>query len=194
MEYGIQRRSICLLPVREHDIGWLLAALNDPEIWEMFGFERGSRARVMRQFRVGELVVGIIHLAANRKRIGFVILFPAVPPNDWWEFGYAITERSERNAFNALNTTDAMAHYLFDHLRQPKVGFRTRTDNRAADAVVRRLGYTPGHTASVDGHEYIFYTVDAEGWARRRAKLERGEALHPSGAGDTFVTLMTPFD
>lgn len=193
MEYGIQRRSIYLVPPADSDLSWLFAQFDEPEVFEMFGFMKPSHARVMRAYRTGNLVVGILHRVTTRARIGFVVLFPPAGELDFWEFGYAIPNTKDRDGFGALNATDAMATYAFDHLRVEKVGWRTREDNRAADAVVRRLGYRPRETRLIDGHSYTFYVLDTEGWQLRRQKLERWEAENPSGIGSAFVTLMPPY-
>jgi RimJ/RimL family protein N-acetyltransferase len=196
VKLAIQRRGILLAPPDERlDLPWLFSQFEDPAIWEMFGFNRSGRARIMRGLRRGELVVGILHRIAPRKRIGFVVMFPPPPPPgriDYWELGYAIPDPADRDAFSALSATDAMAHYMFEHLRVSAMGWRTRADNRAADAVIRRLGYQPYETIQVDGHPYTFYRLSQEGWAARRAKLDRGEAEHPSGTGATFVVLKEP--
>lgn len=161
----------------------------------MFGFEKPSKTRLMRSYRSGNLVVGIIRKAETKKRIGFVVMFPPAGNFDFWEFGYAIPNLADRDAFSALNTTDAMAHYMFDHLRVVACGWRTREDNRSADAVVRRLGYEAYTTMMLDGHNYTFYRLSQERWAKRKEKLLRGEETHPSGIGDVFVTLGEyPFD
>jgi RimJ/RimL family protein N-acetyltransferase len=192
MEYGIQRRSIYLAPPENEDIGWFFHQFEEPEVWEMFGFSGPARARLMRAFRSGNLVVGIIHRARDRRRIGFALCFPPAGTFDFWEFGYAISARDERNAYNALNTTDAMAHYMFEHLHITAIGWRTREDNYAADAIVRRLGYEPFSKSFIDGHNYTFYRLDQAGWAKRRARLDRGEEKYPSGVGGTFLLLPLP--
>jgi RimJ/RimL family protein N-acetyltransferase len=190
MDYGIQRRSIYLVPVEDHELLWLFHEFDRDEVWQMFGLPGPGRLRVMRAYRTGDLVVGIIRRVADRKRIGFVVLFPPNGDFDFWELGYAISDPRDRDAFSALNATDAAAHYMFDHCRVEALGWRTRADNRAADAVVRRLGYQPFGRWAVDGHDYTFYRLDQAGWARRRAKLEAGEQRAPSGLGEVFVTLL----
>ena len=195
MEYGIQRRSIYLVPPNSEDLPWLFDLFDTPEIYDMFGFNRPSKTRIMRAYRGGDLVVGIIRFAKTKKRLGFGIVFPPAGNFDFWEFAYAIPDPLDRDAFSALNTCDAMAHYMLEHLRVPAVGWRTREDNRAADAVVRRLGYEPFETMFVDGHNYTFYRMVLDGWLKRKARLMRGEETHPSGTGEVFVTLPAfPFD
>ena len=74
-------------------------------------------------------------------------MFPPDESRDYWEFSYAIPEVEDlSDAFAALNSTDAMAHYMFEHLQVEAMGWRVRTDNRKAHAVVRRLGYKPAET------------------------------------------------
>lgn len=194
MEYGIQRRSIYLIPPEGENLLWFFKQFDEPEIYEMFGFLRPARVKIMRAYREGNLVIGMLHRATTRKRIGFVIMFPPAGNFDFWELGYAISDPKDRDGYSALNATDAMAHYMFEHLRVTAMGWRTREDNRAADAVVRRLGYQPFDTSVLDGHKYTFYRLDREGWDKRRAKLDRGEETHPSGIGGTFLTLTSPYE
>lgn len=189
MEYGIQRRGIYLCPPSEADVTWFLEQFDIPEIWEMFGLDTPGRFKILRLYRSGDLVVGILHTVSPRKRIGFVVMFPPDKGRDYWEFGYAIPDPNDRDGFSAMYSTDAMAHYMFDHLGVEAMGWRTRSDNRAADAIIRRLGYQPQEERILEGHQYTFYRLDREGWARRKAKLDRGEAERPYGIGATFVTL-----
>jgi RimJ/RimL family protein N-acetyltransferase len=194
MEYGIQRRSIYLVPPEGKELTWFFEQFQREEIWQLFGFGAPSRPRIMRAYRSGNLVVGMIRKVATKERIGFAMCFPPAGNFDFWEFAYSISDPKDRDAYSAFNTTDAMAHYMFDHLRVVAVGWRTREDNRAADAVVRRLGYKSFETSIQDGHSYTFYRLDQEGWQLRRAKLDRGELQHPSGTGGTFVTLTAPYE
>lgn len=189
MEYGIQRRNIYLVPPEGDDLLWLFEQFDAPEVWQMFGFPGPSRLKIMRAYRSGNVVTSILKRVSDRHRLGFVVMFPPAQDFDFWEFGYAIPDVRDRDAFSALNATDAMAHYMFEHLRVEAMGWRTRADNTKADAVVRRLGYVPFGDWTVDGHHYTFYRLDQAGWAKRRAKLDKGEASHPSGLGDTFITL-----
>jgi RimJ/RimL family protein N-acetyltransferase len=189
VEYGIQRRSTYLVPPESEDLPWLFDQFDVPEVYMMFGFDRPSKLRMMRQYRSGNIVVALIKKAETKKRIGFAVMFPPAGNFDFWEFGYAIPEVLDRDAFSALNATDAMAHYMFEHLRVAACGWRTREDNRSADAVVRRLGYEPKETMTIDGHNYTFYRLSHERWMQRKEKLMRGEVTHPSGIGEAFVTL-----
>jgi RimJ/RimL family protein N-acetyltransferase len=192
MEYGIQRRRVYLVLADADDLTYVMAEFDRAEVWEMFGFSGPSGLKILRARRAGNLVLGMLKRVSDRKRIGFVIMFPPTADFDFWEFGYAIREPEDRDAFSALCATDAMAHYMFDHLRVEAMGWRTRADNRAADAVVRRLGYQPFGSWTVDGHHYTFYRLDREGWSKRVAKLEAGEKAHPSGLGEVFMTLADP--
>lgn len=192
VEYGIQRRTVYLIPPEGDDLLWMFEQFDQPEIWQMFGFPGPSKLKIMRAYRVGHGVFGIIYRAADRKRIGFVVMFPPTQDFDFWELGYAIPDPADRDAYCAFHSTDAMAHYMFEHLRVEAMGWRTRADNRAADAVVRRLGYKSFGAWEVDGHRYTFYRLDQAGWKKRRKKLDAGEEKHPSGLGETFVTLLEP--
>ncbi|MEL7370850.1 MAG: GNAT family N-acetyltransferase [Myxococcota bacterium] len=192
MEYGIQRRTIYLTPPDSDDLSWMFHQFDIDEVWQMFGMPGPARLRIMRAYRGGNLVVGIMRRTQDTKRVGFVVMFPPTEDFDFWELGYAIPDHRDRDAWTAYNTTDAMAHYMFEHLRVKAMGWRTREDNRAADAIVRRLGYKSFGRWEVDGHMYTFYRLDQEGWAKRRARLDRGENSNPSGLGDTFVTLAEP--
>ncbi len=192
MEYGIQRRGIYLVPPDDDDLGWMLAQFEDEEVWRNFGFEGSGRLAMLRAFRRGETVTGILRRTHDRARIGFVVMFPPDEHRDYWEFSYAIPEVADRDAFSALSSTDAMAHYMFEHLGVEAMGWRVRADNRAAHAVVRRLGYQPFEDRVLGGHAYTFYRLSRAGWAKRRAKLDAGEAQHPSGLGATFLTLAEP--
>ncbi len=191
MEYGIQRRGIYLAPPDEAEVEWFCRQFESHEVWDFFGFDGAAKMGMLRMFRGGDLVVGILHRVTPRKRIGFVVMFPPNENRDFWEFGYAITDLTDRDAFAALYSTDAMAHYMFEHLNVLAMGWRTRSDNLAATAVIRRLGYKPFKTIPDPSGKYTYtlYRLDREGWMQRRAKLDRGEQTHPSGLGDTFITL-----
>lgn len=192
MEYGIQRRRVYLIPPDPDDLMWLFQQFEVPQIYEMFGHDAAARTGIVRAYQRGNLIVGIIRNAETRKRLGFVVVFP--PSSfDFWELAYAIPDAKDRDGYSALNASDAALHYIFDHLHIEAVGWRVRADNQASDAIIRRIGYRPSDTAFVDGHNYIFYRLDAEGWRARRERLERGEQSHPSGLGGTFVTLPYPF-
>ncbi len=192
MEYGIQRRGIYLIPAEGDDAGWFFSQFEDDEVWQMFGMRGPSRAGIMRSFRLGEIVVGILYRVSDRKRTGFVVMFPPTEHFEFWEFGYGIPDPKDRDGFGALNATDAMAHYMFDHLGVESMGWRTRGDNKRADAVVRRLGYQSFGSWEVDGHPYTFYRLTKDGWKKRKSKLKKGEKARPSGIGDVFVTLDGP--
>lgn len=189
MEYGIQRRTIYLVPPADDDLGYFFDAFDLDFVWQMFGMPGPAKLRIMRAYRSGNLVVGILKRVADRKRIGFVMMFPPTQDFDFWEFGYAIIDPQDRDAFSALNATDAMAHYMFEHLRVTAMGWRTRADNHSADAIVRRLGYEPFGAWEVDGHHYTFYRLDAAGWQKRSEKLAR------AAGGEPFITLAErPFE
>lgn len=192
MRYGIQRRTIYLEPASGEDQVWLYRQFDDPEIYEMFGLPGPARLRVMRNHRLGKIVAGVLRRTLDGKRLGFVVMFEPTEAFDFWEFAYAIPDPKDRDAFSALYATDAMGHYMFKHLKVDAMGWRTRADNRAADAVIRRLGYEPFGTWFVDGHDYTFYRIDLARWDAREAKLAAFEARQPSGLPGLFVRLDGP--
>lgn len=189
VEYGIQRRTIYLIPPKGEDLRWIYDCFEKEEVWGMFGFDGPGRTRIVQQHRQGNLVMGLLKRVSDEKRLGFVTMFPPTDRFDFWELGYAIMDPADRDAYAAFNATDAMAHYMFEHLRVDAMGWRTREDNKAADAVVRRLGYKAFDSWEEGGHKYTFYRLDQAGWAKRRKKLDLGEERHPSGLGATFVML-----
>jgi RimJ/RimL family protein N-acetyltransferase len=161
------------------------------DIYEMFGFN--SAANVLMGHRLREdLIVATIKLAQHQVRIGFALMFPPSDAVPFWEFGYAVTEPRHRNAFNAVNSMDAMAHYTLDILGLERVGGRTREDNRAAAAIALRCGHQPQFSRVHDTHVYTFYTLESQGWARRKEKLKRGEQEHPWAGGSIFHILKGP--
>lgn len=191
--YGIQRRTVYLVPPTTADLSWMFAHFHHPEISEMFGYEQLGAPSMLIRYRAGTLVVAIIKAVATRKRIGFLVMYPPATDNFFWEFGYAIPDPADRNAFHALNTHDAVGHYMFEHLNVPLCGSRSREDNHAANAVIKRLGYTPVETRELDGHKYAFFAIDQEGWKKRREKLARGEERENTGR-PLFHTLPAPYD
>lgn len=192
MRYGIQRRTIYLEPPAGEDQLWLYRQFDDPQVWQMFGLPGPARLRVMRNHRLKKIVAAILRRTHDQKRLGFVVMFEPTESFDFWEFGYAIPDPKDRDAFSALYATDTMGHYMFEHLHVASMGWRTRADNKAADAIIRRLGYEPFGTWFVDGHDYTFYRIDAERWGRRKAKLQAYEDRHPSGLPSLFVRLDGP--
>ena len=189
---GIQRRTVYLVPPSLADLEWMFEQFRNPEISEMFGYRNLGTPIMIRRYRAGTLVVATIKLVATRERIGFLVMYPPAR-FDFWELGYAIPDPAHRNAFHALNTTDAVGHYMFEHLGATLCGWRTREDNQAASAVVRRLGYTPGENVEEWGHHYTIYRLNKEGWRKRREKLERGEQ-GAQNKSPLFFTLPPPYE
>lgn len=171
MKIAVRKRNTLLSPPSNDDIDWIASILDDPEIWLQFGFP-GPAGRRFRHYykRKRALIAATISTISPMKRVGFTIMFP---PADLgcWEFAYVIPEASDRNLFTALNSTDIMAHYMFDHLGIDAIGWRTREGNNRADAVIRRLGYAPAETREMDDATYTFYQLDRAGWAKRLEKL-----------------------
>lgn len=193
MEYGIQRRSVCLIPPDEDGFEWIFEALDRPDIYENLGLIAPAGAEVRRRHAEGDHVFALICRADGLRRVGFAVVFPPTEAFDAWSFAYAIPDPRDRDGYTALHATDAMAHYLFEHLRVPVVGFDIRADRNASDAIIRRIGYTAYTSREVLGQTFRLYRVDRATWDRRKAKLERGERDHPSGVGAVFVKLRAPW-
>lgn len=187
MEYGIQRRSIDLVPPDPDDLAWICGAFDDPKIYQSLGLTAPSSADIRRRYDENSHVFGVIRAVADQRRIGFVVMFPPTPAFDAWSMAYAIPEPRDRNAYHALHATDAIAHYMFEHLRVEAVGWETQEGSGAPDAIVRRLGYSSHETRVVEGRTIKLYRIDREGWSKRRAKLDAD-----AGGGATFVTLRAP--
>jgi hypothetical protein len=182
MRFGVQRRSIYVVPPGEGDVAWIAGQFDDPQIYLSLGLTSPSGQEITRRFAANDHVFGVIREASTRTRIGFVVMFPPSAWFDAWSFCYAIPNPECRNAFNALHTTDAMAYYMFDHLQVDAVGWETSEDNRPADAVVRRLGYACAETRTISGRSFKLYLIDGSDWAKRKAR-----------AGGTFAKLEAPF-
>ena len=136
-----------------------------------FRVPRDEAAVLRARHHGGNLMVGVMRRAGVFRPIGFVLMFPPTDELDYWELSYAVTDRSQRNAFFAIHASDAMLHYMFDHLKVEAVGWRTREDNLAARAVLRRLGYATTGVRELGGYRYLFSRLDRDGWAARRDKL-----------------------
>jgi RimJ/RimL family protein N-acetyltransferase len=192
MKFGIQRRGILVTPPEGLERTWLWRQFDQPEIASMFGVDDGLGAAARNAYKSGRVITGIIRRAQDRRRVGFAVMLAPSEEAPFWEIAAAIPEQRYRDGYTMLHTVDIMAHYTLDHVKVALVGARVRTDNRASDAVVRRIGYEKVETRAVAGHDYDFYQLTPERWAARRARLERGEEEHPSGIGGAFVRLAGP--
>ncbi|MFO0724005.1 MAG: GNAT family N-acetyltransferase [Myxococcota bacterium] len=179
MRVGVQRRKVRVMPARAIDRAWIFEAFDTDEIWARFGFDGPAAARIEGLWQHGGLVLGVIF--REEQRVGFMVIFPPTDHFNFWELSYAIPDPRDRDAFTALNASDAMLHYLFDLMQVHAVGWRTQEGNGAADAIIRRIGYQPFSVEVINGIHYTFYAIDASGWAQRRKRLEAGEEKHPSG-------------
>jgi RimJ/RimL family protein N-acetyltransferase len=144
------------------------------------------------------MVRGIIRRVEDDRRIGFSLLFA---PPDWlglearfgtWEYGIVIPDRRDRDGFRAIQASDAMTHYLVDHLGLEDWWWRIRADNRPSRAIARRMGYRSLGVWTTGRHAFAFHRMPRAAWERRRARLERAEAENPSPGGAAFVTLEGP--
>ncbi|HTT07668.1 MAG TPA: hypothetical protein VMH34_02620 [Gammaproteobacteria bacterium] len=182
-----------LVPPTYEDLIWIFAQYQNVEIMEMFGGGDLGPAKILLQYRSGTLVVATIMSIATRRRIGFVVIYPPYGGDfNFWEIGMAITAFADRNAFNAINATDAVGYYMFSHLRARFVGWRIREDNLACDAMVRRVGYPAGETLEIGGHSHMIYRLDKAGWAKREFKIEAGEKQNADGIGVPYTILQPP--
>lgn len=193
VEYGIQRNSIYLTPPTKDDLKYMFKSFNAEEVWGMFGWDGPSEKEIKKRHKKNNLIVGMIRRVSSGARIGFTIGFP--PPrmlDNYYEFAAVIVERSDRDAFSMISSADAFAHYVFDHLQQPAIVWRVRADNRAANAIARRMRY-PASARIVSGnHRFIIYRVTTAIWEKRRASLDAAVSKAKVSAGSTFVTLLDP--
>jgi RimJ/RimL family protein N-acetyltransferase len=192
VEYGIQRRTIYLIPPSEEDLAWMFDHFDAEDVWQMFGFLEPAKAEMIARYEKGNVVVGIIRRVDTKKRIGFSICFPPIAFLSQWEFGIVIPDPLERDAFSAIYASDAMTHYMFDHLRITDGMWRIRADNAQSNALARRMGYKPFGVWKVGEHRFNFFRMTTDIWTARREKLERGEEKSPSGLGAAFLTLCDP--
>ena len=169
---SIRRRTIVLEPATDADVKWIVDRFDDEDTWKSFRFSGPTAKRAGMTFFALPLITAVIRRADSMKRIGFVIMFPPEHEDGAWEFGYSIPDPKDRDAFSAINATDAMGCYMFDCLEGVEaVEWTVEVTNRAAHAVVRRLGYAPQQSTDAGDGEIMSYRIDAEGWRRRRAKL-----------------------
>jgi hypothetical protein len=190
MRFGIQHRRVCLLPPSEDDLAWVATALDREEIWRAFGYDGPAGAELWARRR--EVDVGVVRRVDRAARVGFTVVFPPCAELPVPELAYAIPRRVDRDAFTAIAAADALSHYVFDHLGFPEVGFRTRTSNLAARAVLRRLGYRPEGQRRIRGRLYLLHRLDRARWSERRRRLEHAERVRPSGLGEAFRALPAP--
>lgn len=172
MRCAVQRRTVVLAPLQQLDGLAVVRAFAQPDVYAMFGFDEPAPQYMAYRLK-DDLISGAIRLAQGNVKIGFALMFPPTDTVGFWEFGFAITEPRQRNAYHALNTMDAMAHYMLDIQGVPLVGGRIRQDNRAAAAIALRAGHRPQFTREHGAHTYTFYTLDADGWRARKEKLAR---------------------
>lgn len=189
MNLGVQRRNIYLAPATGLDRHWCARLFNVPDIYGMFGFDGPVAAPMGQRIQKREVILGILRLVENRIRIGFVMMFPPTSVVPFWEIGYAITEPRCRDAFTAINALDAMGYYMWEDQHVSMLCGRTRKDNRAAEAVVRRMGFVPLAQVEHLGHAYSLYAQNPPAWALRKARLVEGEKTSPSPAGQAFALL-----
>lgn len=174
MEHCVQRCSVVVTPATDQDIQWIGDQFDaDEDTWRMFGYETPARTLALTSYFSHPSIIGIIRKAGTDQRIGFAMLFRSAGEAEVWQFGYSIPDRRHRNAFSALFTVDAVAHYAFDHVGVERIDWSVRQDNAPALAVIRRVGYQPRGERNEACGVYLEYAVDRAAWQRRRARLER---------------------
>ena len=164
MKLGVRCGGIVLLAPSDDDLGYVASSHDREDVWRMFGLDGSGRLRFLQRARAGDLELGIIHRRGNR--IGFSVVYPPRPAFDAWELTLAIPDRGDRDAYSAMAAADAVAFSLFEERRLESFGFRTRPDNRAAEAVLRRMGYRP-----VSEEGYRTWWIDRATFEPRRIKL-----------------------
>lgn len=191
MEYGIQHKSIYLVPPTGDELEWFFTSFDDEEIWTTFGYPGPASASMRGRHTDGGLIIGIIKRVEDEKRIGFVVEFPPAPPTNGWEFGIAIPDPRDRNLMSAIEAGDAWAHYFFDHLRIDAGVWRVREDNGASIAFATRMGFRPYGAWELGDTRYKFFRMDQKRWEERVQRIE--EEDEDSGE-DLFITLrQAPF-
>ncbi len=171
VEYGIQRRSICLMPAKGDNLEWLFEQYNRDMVWRMFGMAGPGREIIEARHKAGELVLGITYRVSDWTRVGFVTVYPPNPVRKGWEVGQAIPDPAHRNAGHAQDVGDAIGHYMFDHLGVEMIALRVREDNPASMRVVEALGYKRYGTWPSRGFNFHYYSIDPEQWKARVATL-----------------------
>ncbi len=180
MRVGVQRRKVRVMPTTPADLDWLLECCDRPELAAAFGLEPPASAHVRRTLTRGG-IAGMIFRA--EARVGFVLVFPPTDQLTFWELAYAIPDTAHRDGVTAIHAADAMIHYLFEVAAVETVGWRTREDNEASEAVIRLAGYAPFGRWEVDGVPFVFYAIDAAVWSARKARLEAQEHAQPTPGG-----------
>jgi RimJ/RimL family protein N-acetyltransferase len=173
MKFGIQRRSINLVPATDEDVQWIGTQFNKDETWRMFGYGGPARYLAMMSYFQHPSMLGVIRKADTNERIGFIAMFRTEGEAESWQFGYSIPEAKHRNAFAALFSVDAMSHYAFDHHGIDEITWSVHSENGPALAIIKRLGYQQKSVRDEGDCRYIEFSVDKKRWEKRRARLFR---------------------
>ena len=88
MAYGIQRRTIYIVPPDREDLRWIFEQFRRSEISDMFGYGEHGPMRMPELYEQGCLVISVIRRVTSRSRIGFVVMYPPAGFN-FWEFRHA---------------------------------------------------------------------------------------------------------
>lgn len=200
MEYCIRCGSLELGPPTAEDWPWLLHQLERPEIWSMFGHSGPSGPMVLRRHREGSVVLGIARQGQPAKRVGFALVFAPDTWNEAWDFCLAIPAIEDRGTGAAIDMSDAIGHYMFDHLRIEQAVLRIRRDNHASSGLARKLGFRKSSGwRREDGGWVDLYTITLGQWAARRAVRQadlhwpddREQAVEPVADETTFGVVLS---
>lgn len=176
----MQWRSIYVVPPTEEELGAFI---------EKLGFE-GENVEQSREIATRVMILGTIRRVADRSSVGTVVLAPHAPDGSSWEYSIEISEAKHRDAFAAVNASDIMAHYIFDHVGADEVVFRVEASNRAAAAIALRIGYHPSARIETEEGPLIHYVLDQATWQRRRERIEGRETTH---GRSRFLRLEPPY-
>jgi RimJ/RimL family protein N-acetyltransferase len=176
MEFLIRRRSVVLTPPGAEDLAWIFAEFNERDTWWGFGYDGPSAPTAIAAYFASRVVVMVIRTRDELHRIGFVVLFGPQKEDGDWEFGYAIPDPRDRNAFAAIAAVDAACHYIFEHRTNvPALRWRIVSGNRAAAAVVGRLGYAEcDDPHAITGEGVKLYRGSRADWQARKKRLGEG--------------------
>ena len=191
MDFAVQRRHILLAPPDEAEATWICEQADREDIWQAFGYDEPGGDRLRQAIASGNVICGLIRRDDGR-RVGFSCLYPPTDELLFWEYIYAIPAARDRDAFSAIYANDAMCFYAFDWLMVDSIGWRLYPDNRAARAIVERMGFAPLDGPAGEALGCELYALGREQWSARQTKIETRESTHPSGLGSAFVRVVGP--
>lgn len=139
----------------------------------MFGHTGPSGPMVLERHREGSVVVGIARRPQLGERLGFALVFAPGPWDEGWDFCLAIPRPEDRGTGAAMDMSDAIGHYMFDHLRIEQGTLRIRRENHASSRLAQKLGFRRSSGwRREDGGWVDLYTISPAQWARRRTERQ----------------------